>query len=113
MKKLVLSASLVMLVLLTTADTHAQKKQAMPEYATWQIVSNINDKSKVTVQFFTLNGTLMYEETLHNIKLDVTKKKTVRRLNEVLKQVHEAWVKKLPTQHHPALPTHLLATRFD
>ena len=70
-----------------------RKKFVIPDYATWQLVSNINDKSKVTVQFFSPDGILMYEETLHNVKLDITKKRTVHRLNEVLKQVHEAWVK--------------------
>lgn len=92
MKKVLIPALVTLFILSGASQLQAQKREPMPDNATWQLVSNINNKSTVTVQFYTNDGILMYEETLHNVKLNIQKKKTVRKLNAVLKQVHSNWV---------------------
>jgi len=96
MKSTMHAALLAVSLLLLNATTHAQSK-AQTDHGNWQLVSRNCSPSKLTVQFFSNDGSLMYEETLYNVKLNIERRKTVRRLNEVLKQVHETWVKnKIP-----------------
>lgn len=92
MKKLITSMLLVTVFTVSAIATKAQQTHAASDSASWQLVSNTHDKSKVTVQFYTNAGVLMYEETVYNRKLNITKKKTVRQLNAVLQQVYNRWV---------------------
>ena len=92
MKKIIFATFLTIGVLSTAVTANAQKRDTTPDSCSWQLVSNIHDKSKVTVQFYTNSGTLMYEETLYNAKLNINKRKTVRHLNAVLQQVYNNWV---------------------
>lgn len=93
MKRLISTAVLTMAILFLATGASAQQKDVTPDNGSWQLVSNLQDKSKVTVQFYTNDGTLMYEETLHNTRLNINKRKTVRHLNTVLKEVYTNWVK--------------------
>ena len=91
MKKIIFAVVLLIGVLITTRSD-AQQRDPMPDSCSWQLVSNIHDKSKVTVQFYSGEGVLMYEETLYNTKLNINRKKTVRHLNAVMQQVYNNWV---------------------
>ncbi|HYF31674.1 MAG TPA: hypothetical protein VD993_11190 [Chitinophagaceae bacterium] len=91
MKKMISVSVLVVSFLFITAGSMAQQAP-VTDSASWQLVSNIHDPSKVTVQFYSSNGILMYEETLYNTKLNINKKKTVRKLNTLLSQVYTNWV---------------------
>src|SRR5688572_32802688 len=92
MKKISFAIVLTIGVLFAATNSYAQQQDTMPDSCSWQLVSNIHDKSKVTVQFYTGTGILMYEETLYNTKLNLNKRKTVRHLNAVLQQVYSNWV---------------------
>ncbi|HEX6181915.1 MAG TPA: hypothetical protein VFZ47_11765 [Chitinophagaceae bacterium] len=91
MKKIIFAVVLLIGVLITTRSD-AQQRDSIPDNCSWQLVSNILEKSKVTVQFYTGEGVLMYEETLYNTKLNINRKKTVRHLNAVMQQVYNNWV---------------------
>ena len=91
MKKIIFTLVLAIGVFISIR-TDAQQRDPMPDSCSWQLVSNIHEKSKVTVQFYTGDGTLMYEETLYNTKLNINRKKTVRHLNAVMQQVYNNWV---------------------
>jgi hypothetical protein len=93
MKKII-PTLMVLVMTLSGFVLNAQQKETITDNASWQLVSNVQDKSKVTVQFFTKEGILMYEETLYNVKLNLNKKKTIRHLNAVLKEVYTTWVNK-------------------
>ena len=93
MKKMISATVLTMVILFAAMAVSAQQRDTAPDNCSWQLVSNIQDKSTVTVQFYTSDGILMYEETLRNTKLNINKRKTVRHLNAVLKEVYSNWVK--------------------
>ncbi|HYE53532.1 MAG TPA: hypothetical protein VD996_01770 [Chitinophagaceae bacterium] len=97
--KAIITSALIVLLLLNVTALKAQKKEPMPDYGSWQLVTNVSDKSRVTVQFFSSDGILMYEETLYNTRLNMNRRKTLRRLNAVLKHVHETWVKNKEKLH--------------
>ncbi len=92
MKKIIFATVLIIGVLFAATNSYAQQQDSISDSCSWQLVSNIHDKSKVTVQFYTGTGILMYEETLYNTKLNLNKRKTVRHLNAVLQQVYNNWV---------------------
>ena len=91
MKKIIFAFALTIGVLIS-ASADAQQSDSTPDSCSWQLVSNKHDKSKLTVQFYTGEGILMYEETLYNTKLNLNRKKTVRHLNAVLHRVYNNWV---------------------
>ena len=92
MKKFILVTVLSLIMVCVATSLKAQVRDTPFAGCTWQLVSNIHEPSKVTVQFYTGDGVLMHEETLYNKKLNISKRKTVRRLNEALRQVYHSWV---------------------
>jgi hypothetical protein len=68
-------------------SARAQKKKvAMPENGTWQLVYLKTEKNPSTVRFFNRDGALIYEENVKSAKLDISKKKTLVKLNAALQQ---------------------------
>src|SRR4051812_43625406 len=93
MKKNIFTAIiLVFFITLTGAKLSAQKKtDYIPEKGHWQLVSNIHEKKVITVQFYSAEGDLMYEETVTNRKLNVNRKEVRRQLYYALQEAYEAW----------------------
>jgi len=57
----------------------------------WQVVSNIKDPKNFMLYFFNNEGTLVYQEKVEGVKLDLKKKKTLMRLKRALEQSVVAW----------------------
>lgn len=74
----------------------------------WQLVSNIHQKKVVTVQFYTDDNTLMYQETLSNVRLNIERKKVQRKLNDALKESYQIWA----TTHAEPQAKDLIAKRI-
>lgn len=83
---------LVLLVCLLSLSSMkvAAQSNTTAEKGHWQLVSNIHEKKMVTVQFYSANEELMYEETLKT-RLNVSRKKVRRQLDEALTKVNQAW----------------------
>ena len=94
----------ILILFLSGYGAFAQQKNEPEVKGFWQLVSNISDKKTVTVQFYTSEGQLMYQETLHNVKLKAERKKVQRKLNEALKETYQAW-----TMNHNFEATDLVA----
>ena len=68
-----------------------KKKVAMPDNGTWQLVYQKTEKNPSTVRFFNREGILIYEENIKSAKLDISKKKTIVKLNAALQQALERY----------------------
>jgi len=92
MKKNIITAVFLCSFIFCTAQSFAQKKQNyIPEKGHWQLVSNIHNKKTVTVQFYEEGGTLIYEETLTNTRMNPDRKKVRRRLYLALQDAYQQW----------------------
>ena len=89
--KIILGAILIAGILAFQPQACAQKKNNADENGFWQIVSNLNDPHQLTVQFYTKDRQLIYEEILQDVRLNLTKKNIRRKLNRTLKEAFEFW----------------------
>lgn len=84
----------LLLLLFSTLATSAQdKKPAMPSEGFWVIENNVKTPKQSTVFFYNQDQTLIYKETISGKRLNVNRKKVVRRLNNALTQSLIAWNK--------------------
>ncbi|WP_420153886.1 hypothetical protein [Siphonobacter sp.] len=79
-------ATLFFLALLGTA-AQAQKKELQPKTGFWVVEDNLRTKQGSIVRFYAENGTLIYEEKLEDLRLNISRKKVVKRLDATLTQV--------------------------
>jgi hypothetical protein len=92
MKKNLITIAAVLLFIFICTNTFAQKKNDyVSEKGHWQLVSNVHDKKTVTVQFYTVDGTKIYEETLYHTKLNADRKKVRRQLYLALEDACTQW----------------------
>ncbi|HMH20922.1 MAG TPA: hypothetical protein VK563_04060 [Puia sp.] len=85
--------ALVILVLLfSSRQGYSQQKAAyIPEHGFWQLVNEKDQKGVTTVQFYTDNSELIYQENMKGIKFNMKKAKTFRWLKEGLDRATVAW----------------------
>jgi hypothetical protein len=77
---------------LAVEKTHAQSRgECVPKNGYWVLVSNLNVKKVTTVQFYTNEHELIYEEVVRNHKLDLKRLKTLRCLKRGLDSALVAW----------------------
>ncbi|OZI08582.1 hypothetical protein BWI93_08550 [Siphonobacter sp. BAB-5385] len=79
-------ATLFFLALLGTA-AQAQKKESQPKTGFWVVEDNLRTKQGSIVRFYAENGILIYEEKLEDLRLNISRKKVVKRLDATLSQV--------------------------
>jgi hypothetical protein len=92
MKKNLIAAFIVSLFIFLNTACSAQKKSSyIPEKGYWVLVSNKHDKKNVTVQFYTNDNTMIYEETLHNTRLNANRKKLRMQLCAALTEAYDQW----------------------
>jgi hypothetical protein len=106
MKKNIIALLVTLFYLTYSSSLSAQKQKYVPEKGHWQLVSNIRDKKTVTVQFYTNEGIKMYEETLNNVRMNVSRKKVRKQLYYALKEAYGEWM-----QNALVSSTHLIAKR--
>ena len=93
MKKNIITLLVISFYLALSTPLSAQKQNKyVPEKGHWQLVSNIHDKKTVTVQFYTNDGIKIYEETLTNVKMNVSRKKVRKQLYYALKEAYGEWI---------------------
>jgi hypothetical protein len=63
----------------------------VPEKGFWEVVSNIATPKEATVQFYDLERHLIYQERVVGVKLDLSSRRTCRRLNRSLQVALLAW----------------------
>ena len=78
---------LVTLFFLALFGTAAQAQKKLPKTGFWVVEDNLRTKEGSTVRFYTESGTLIYEEKLEDLRLNITRKKVVKRLDATLSQV--------------------------
>ncbi len=84
---------LLLLLFSTMAASAQTKKQPMPAEGFWVIENNVKSPKESTVFFYNQDQTLIYKESISGKKLNVNRKKIVRRLNNALTQSLIAWNK--------------------
>lgn len=83
------------LVVLTVASTACLAQQSddqeIPYRYTcrWVTETNVNERPYTIVKFFDGEEKLIYEERIEGIRLDITRRKTVKLLNRTLKMLVE------------------------
>ena len=90
-KNIIATIILFAFVSLFSLQVSAQKKDYIPEKGYWVLVSNTHQKKIVTVQFYSDDHKLMYQETLQNAGLNVERKKVRRQLYSALKETYQIW----------------------
>jgi len=86
-----ITAMMLVASMLIAGVANGQKKSQIPENGSWQLVSNKASKKNVTIQFYTNDGKLIYEEKLVNVKLNINRPRVVRKLNKALNEVMVAF----------------------
>jgi len=94
MKTKILFSVLISLSFLmgTTLESRAQKRtDCISKDGYWVLVSNKFVKDKVTVQFYTNANELIYQEDVHNQKMNMNRLKTLRCLKAGLDTAMISW----------------------
>ena len=75
------------------ANLRAQGRRVgpVPEKGFWEVVSNIATPKEATVQFYDLECHLIYQERVVGVNLDLSSRRTCRRLNRSLQAALVAW----------------------
>lgn len=84
------------MILLSTVAASAQQRPAkragvVPENGYWVVVSNEATPRVATIKFYDLENHPIYEELITGVRIDVSKKKICRRLNQSLQSALVAW----------------------
>lgn len=88
----VLSIAVIITLSVLTASAQAPSKAgAIPENGFWEVITNEAASGLATVKFYDLSSHLIYEEHLAGVRLDLTRRKTCRRLNQSLQSALVAW----------------------
>jgi hypothetical protein len=90
-KNLIITLGLLFFIFAGTVAFAQKKNNYVSENGHWQLVSNIHDKKTVTVQFYAADGTKIYEETMHNTRLNTDRKKVRRQLYLALEDAYAQW----------------------
>ena len=100
MKKLKLLLLLFMLMSVFEYSAKAQKKASwIAENGFWEVITNKNDPSICTVQFYNLNSKLIYQEKINGKTVDLHSKRVCRILNRTLQKALLAYLdQKAPLQ---------------
>ena len=89
MKKIVL-LPLILVFACTTASAQKSKTQKEPD-GFWVIESNVKTPRQSTVYYYNRSNEVIYREDVSGKKLNTARRRTVRRLNQVLDQSLIAW----------------------
>lgn len=73
---------------------YSQKKSYVPEKGFWVLVSNVHNQKITTVQFYTNDRNLIYEEKVTGVKFKLNRRKTLLYLKEGLGKAITAWNEK-------------------
>jgi len=88
----IIAAALTIIVLFIGNSSFAQDtKKIDQEKGYFQLVSNKADKMTTTVQFYTNENVLMYEEKVTGVEFDLNDKKVVDMLNKGVEKAAIAW----------------------
>ncbi|GAA4327154.1 hypothetical protein [Flaviaesturariibacter amylovorans] len=68
--------------------------QAAAETGYWVVESNLQRPKEATVYFYNAGHELVYQEALHGVRLNLDRPRTVRRLNNVLRETIDAHSRK-------------------
>ena len=91
-KFLKVAIAFVASVQLSISDVKAQSRAAcVPKDGYWILVSNLHVKKVTTVQFYTNENQLIYEEVVRDQKMDLKRLKTLRCLKKGLDAALVAW----------------------
>lgn len=88
MKKILLVA------LLTAGLFTGASAQSARSAGYWVTESNPGLKTATTVRFYTEEHQLIYEETIDKVRLNIDRKKVVKRLNKALRLAMNDWAQK-------------------
>ncbi|QHT67888.1 hypothetical protein GXP67_15195 [Rhodocytophaga rosea] len=77
----------IILFTLTLFSSQAAIAQLLSNEGYWVVESNINTKDFTVVKFYDNTHSLIYEEKLTGICLDISRRKIVKMLNRTLKMV--------------------------
>ncbi|MBS1660993.1 MAG: hypothetical protein JST68_08070 [Bacteroidetes bacterium] len=83
------SIMVTMILLATIGVSSAQGPVATNGY--WVVVSNVSQPKDASVKFYDLANHLIYEEHVTGVQLDLSKRKTLKKLNRSLQSALVAW----------------------
>ena len=81
---------LILVLACTTAIAQKSKTQKEPD-GFWVIESNVKTPRQSTVYYYNRSNEVIYREDVSGKKLNTARRRTVRRLNQVLDQSLIAW----------------------
>ena len=93
MKKSIIPAIIFsLLISLCSLKSSAQKKiKYNPDKGFWVLISNVHQKKVVTVQFYSNENKLIYQEMVTNVKLDINRRKVRHKLYRALNEAYRIW----------------------
>ncbi len=90
-----LAATFAVIFFLSVSGTHAQSSGKFhQDKGYFVLVSNLGVKNATTVQFYTNDNTLIYEEQVTGVKFNLNRKKVINMLNDGLEKAIIAWNEK-------------------
>lgn len=81
-------------------QTTARNPKWVPENGFWELIIPLNEKNVTTVRFYTLDSRLMYEETVTGVTFNLNRRKTRKRLCQVLQKCLLAWAQNPVTRRN-------------
>ena len=91
MKKYTAFALMIFAILFSSTNLSAQKQNTIPEKGYWVIESNIHNKNNAIVRFYDDNSVLIYQENVHDYRMNINRRKTLRALKSGLETAMIAW----------------------
>ena len=95
MKKHFLIALIATLSLFLTNVSHAQGGKRIPKWVPakgfWVVESNVKTPENSIIYFYTNNGVVVYKERIEGTKINLARKRVLRRLKSVLDRSIAAW----------------------
>jgi hypothetical protein len=77
---------------ISVSETRAQSRQRyLPDSGFYVLINNKNNMNETTVQFYNDDRQLIYQEIIYKKKLNLSRKKVLRCLNQCLTKAMLAW----------------------
>jgi glutathione peroxidase-family protein len=90
-KVLAIIGTILLSTVAASAQRSAKRTGVVPENGYWVVVSNVATPRVATIKFYDLENHPIYEELITGVRIDVSKKKVCRRLNQSLQSALVAW----------------------
>ena len=90
--KRIVATTFATILLLLNLSANAQQKR--PDDGFWVVQNNVASPKQSVVYFYSTDQTMIYKEEISGVRINLNKRKTVKRLNAALREAVLAWNQK-------------------